>query len=404
MAGRLRNAPQCPGHVTVLGRKGNSDRMPDVEVAVCGLGAMGSAALYHLARRGLRTVGIERAAPGHDGGSSHGLTRMIRLSYFEHPSYVPLLHAAYAGWSELEQVSGRMLVHRTGILEIGAPDGPLVSATLAASRLHGLPHDVLGARELMARFPAFQVPRDFVAVLQPDGGFIEAAAAIEAQMTLATAHGAALRLGETIAAIEPKGDGVRIVTDRGTIDAGAAIVAAGPWMTEFLPDARLPLRVTRQVLGWFAPLDAARTRALPVFLLESRHGIHYGIPFDAEPGIKLAKHHHADETVDPDTSDRAVTDRDEALIRAAIAEHLPSANGPLIGAKTCLYTMTPDGDFIIDRLPAHPQIIVASPCSGHGFKFAPVVGEILAGLAATGTTTHDIARFRLGRFAGCVAP
>jgi sarcosine oxidase len=374
--------------------------MPDFDVAVCGVGAMGGAALYHLARRGLRAVGIERAAPGHDGGSSHGLTRMIRLSYFEHPSYVPLLRAAYARWRELERAAERVLVHRTGILEIGPPDGALVSSTLAASRLHDLPHDILSARELMRRFPAFHVPDDHIAVLQPDGGFIEAAAAIAAHIALAQAAGAELRIGETVVAIEPRGSGVRIVTDRATIETGTAIVTAGAWMTKVLPEARLPLRITRQVLGWFKPHDAATFAQgrCPVFLLESRHGLHYGIPCDAEPGLKFAKHHHADETVDPDTCDRTVSGADEALIRAGVADHLPAANGPLIEAKTCLYTMTPDGDFILDRLPCSPRIIIASPCSGHGFKFAPVIGEILADLAITGTTPHDISRFRLGRF------
>jgi sarcosine oxidase len=375
--------------------------MPEFDVAVCGVGAMGSAALYALARRGLRAVGIERIRPGHDSGSSHGLTRMIRLAYFEHPSYVPLLRAAYTRWRELEQAAGRNLLHRTGILEIGPADGPLVSATLAASRLHGLPHEVLGAAEAMRRHPAFRLPDDFAAVWQPDGGFVEADAAIAAQVSLAAAAGATLRLGETAVAIEPHDGGVRIVTDKASIAAGAAVVAAGPWMSKLLPGARMPLHVTRQVLAWFAPHDAARSVQpdSPVFLLESRHGLHYGIPFDAEPGLKFAKHHHAGETVDPDACDRSISDGDESMIRAALAEHLPAANGAMVAAKTCLYTMTPDGDFIIDRLPDAPRIVIASPCSGHGFKFAPVVGDIVADLATTGTTRHDIRRFRLDRFA-----
>jgi sarcosine oxidase len=359
---------------------------------------MGSAALYHLARRGRRVVGIERTAPGHDGGSSHGLTRMIRLSYFEHPSYVPLLRRTYALWRELEHAAGRNFLHRTGILEIGAPEGALVSSTLAAARLHDLPHEILGAGEVMRRFSAFHLPHAFVAVLQPDGGFVEAEAAIAAHVALATERGAQLRLGEAVVAIETRQDGVRIVTDRGTIDAGSAILAAGPWATKLLPEARLPLHVTRQVLGWFAPRGGAPfARSHPVFLLESRHGIHYGIPDNAEPGLKFAKHHHAEEAVDPDTCDRRVSAVDEVLIRTALAEHLPAANGPMVSAKTCLYTMTPDGDFLIDRLPGAPNLIVASPCSGHGFKFAPVIGEILADLATTGTTAHDIARFALSR-------
>jgi sarcosine oxidase len=252
---------------------------------------------------------------------------------------------------------------------------------------------------LMARFPAFHVPGDHVAVLQPDGGFVEAAAAIAAHVELARASGAALRLGETVVTIEPRDHGVRVVTDRGTIDAVTAIVAAGPWMTKLLPEAGLPLRVTRQVLGWFRPRDPSLFAGgrHPVFLLESRHGICYGIPWDAEPGLKVGKHYHADETVDPDACEREVSAVDEALIRAPLAQHLPAANGLMVAAKTCLYTMTPDGDFIIDRLPGAPNIIVASPCSGHGFKFAPVIGEILADLAVTGTTQQDVARFGLTR-------
>jgi len=374
--------------------------MLQCDAAVCGVGAMGGAALYHLARRGLRAVGIERVAPGHDGGSSHGLTRMIRLSYFEHPAYVPLLRRTYALWRELEQAAQRPLLHRTGILEIGSPSGSLVASTLAAARLHDLPHAILTARELMRRFPIFQVPADFVAVLQPDGGFVEAQAAIAAHVALARASGATLRTGESVLGVDPRGDRVRIVTDRGTIEAATAIIAAGPWVTKLLPDARLPLRVTRQALGWFAPRAGAPFAGgqHPVFLMESRHGIHYGIPFAAEPGLKFARHHHADETVDPDACDRTVSAADEALIRAALAEHLPDADGPLVAAKTCLYTMTPDGDFLIDRLPDAPNVIVVSPCSGHGFKFAPVIGEILADLATTETSEHDVSRFRAGRF------
>jgi sarcosine oxidase len=195
---------------------------------------------------------------------------------------------------------------------------------------------------------------------------------------------------------------VRIVTDRGTVEAGAAIVAAGPWMKALLPDLPAPLRVTRQVMGWFAPVEPELVTPgrLPVFLIESAHGIHYGFPPFGDAGIKIAKHHHRDESVDPDTYDRTVSAEDEHLIRAAVAEHLPAANGPLLAAQTCLYTMMPDGDFLIDRLPGWPPVIVASPCSGHGFKFAPVIGEILADMAIDGTTEHDISRFQFARGAG----
>jgi sarcosine oxidase len=377
--------------------------MAHFDVIVCGLGIMGSATLHHLARRGKRVLGLERHVPGHDRGSSHGRTRIIRLGYFEHPSYVPLLQRAYALWRELEADSARPLLHVTGIAEIGPAAGPLVAGTLASARLHELPHEILPGSELMRRFPAFSVPRDYVAVLQPDGGFIEAEPAVAVHLALAGAAGATIRSSETIHAIEPGVGSVRVITDRGAVEGGAVVVTAGAWTRSLLPGFGATLRVTREVMGWFtvADHDLPAARQLPVFIVESRHGMHYGIPElrTSEPArIKVAKHHHRDEEVDPDACDRTVSAEDEALIRAAMAEHLPMANGKLTAAKTCLYTMTPDGDFLIDQLPGAPNVIIASPCSGHGFKFAPVIGEVLADLATTGTTRHDISRFSLRRF------
>ena len=369
------------------------------DVVVCGLGVMGSAALYQLARRGQRVLGLERFAPGHDRGSSHGDTRIIRLAYFEHPSYVPLVRRAYELWRELETEAARPLLHVTGIAEIGPPDGTLVTGTLAAARLHGIPHELIAAPELMRRYPAFRLPPHFVGVMQPDGGYVEAEASVQSMLALAQRHGAEIRSGEVVRAVEPANDKARVVTDDATIEANSAIVAAGPWMSSLLPDAKLPLRVTRQVMGWFAPKEPAlfSPSRFPVFLIESAHGIHYGFPPHGA-GLKVAKHHHRDEAVDPDLYDRSISADDEALVRAAVAEHLPEANGTLLDAKTCLYTVAPDGDFIIDRLPGAPSIVLASPCSGHGFKFAPVIGEILADHASGLPPKHDISRFRVGRF------
>ena len=374
--------------------------MPAVDVAVIGLGAMGSAALCHLAQRGMRTVGIEQFTPGHDRGSSHGDTRIIRLGYFEHPSYVPLVRAAVPLWRAIERASRQALLDVTGIIEIGAPDGELVAGTLRSARQHGLTHDILDAAAVMRRVPALRVPEDFIGVLQPDGGILAVEAAIHAHLAVAQAAGADVRTSEKVDAIAPVAGGVRIVTDRGAIDAGQAIVAAGPWIKTLLPDLAVKLRVTRQMAGWFAPSDPslfARERC-PVFMVENQAGIFYGFPAGPKPGIKFAMHHHADETVDPSAPIRPVDAADEALLRDALATYLPSANGRLLDAKTCLYTRAPDDDFILDRLPGAPEIIVASPCSGHGFKFAPVIGEILADLATTGATRHDISRFGLTRF------
>jgi sarcosine oxidase len=374
--------------------------MPTCDAVVIGLGAMGSAALASLARRGCRVIGIERFEPGHDHGSSHGATRIIRQGYFEHPSYVPLVRAAYPLWRELAAEAGEPLINITGIVEIGAPESELVAGTLAASRLHGLTHDVLDAAALRRCFPLIQVPDRYIAVFQPDGGFLRAEPAIRALLARARAAGAVLQTGETVRAIEPSGAGVRVVTTRGVIDAGCAVVSAGAWVKTLLPELPVAIRVTRQVLGWFAPRDPAlfAKDRFPVFLLQNADGIFYGFPDDGTGSVKVAKHHHADEAVDPDGCDRVVSAADEAMIRSCLAAHLPAANGPRVAATTCLYTMTPDGDFILDWMPGDGRVIVASPCSGHGFKFAPVIGEIIADLVAMGATAHDISRFAIGRF------
>ena len=376
--------------------------MAQYDVVVVGLGVTGSAALHRLARRGVRAVGIERLTPGHDQGSSHGESRIIRLGYFEHPSYVPLLLRAYALWRELEAAAATKLLHITGIAEIGPPDGEVVTGTLAASRLHGLPHEVMDAAETMRRFPAFKIPAHYTCVFQPDGGFIAVEAALAAMLAQARAAGAQLQTNVSVHSVVPHGNGVRLSTSEGDIEARTALIAAGPWTRKLMPDLPAPLRVTREVMGWFEPRNPVPLLSgrFPVFLLESPHGQHYGFPPIAGGLLKIAKHHHRGEAVDADTVERGVSAEDEALIRSAVADHIPAANGPLRVAKTCLYTVTPDRDFLIDRLPGARNIIVASPCSGHGFKFAPVIGEILADLATSGSTGHDISRFRIGRF-GC---
>src|SRR5215510_4551827 len=379
--------------------------MSRFDVVVCGLGATGSAALRELSHRGLRVLGIERFTPGHDRGSSHGATRVIRLGYFEHPSYVPLLRRAYELWQMLEELSGKKLLQITGIAEIGPREGSLIKGVLASVKAHSLRHDLLSAEELMRRFPAFRLPPQYTAVVQPDGGFLAAEPSIHAMLDLAKNTGAEIRTGETVRTIEPHSTGVRIMTDQARIDAGAAVIAVGPWINSWLnsmlPDLRAPLRVTRQVMAWFAPgnPEPFQLGRFPVFLLESQHGIHYGFPLDGDGNVKIAKHHHRDETVGPETCDRTISADDENVIRAALVDYLPGANGRLAAAASCLYTVAPDGDFVIDSLPGHPHVVIASPCSGHGFKFAPVIGEILADLVTKSAPRHEIGRFSLQRFA-----
>ncbi len=375
------------------------------DVIVVGLGAMGSAALYHLARRNVRALGVERFEPGHDRGSSHGRTRIIRHSYFEHPSYVPLVRRAAALWRELEHESGERLMTVTGIVEIGKPDSTLIKGTLAAAREHQLAHDVLTAGDLMNRYPAFRIPDEFIAVLQPDGGFVQAEDGIRAHLRLAAKAGADIATGERVLAIEQVGNGVRVTTEHNTFAAGSVIVSAGAWTTSLLPALALPLQVTRQVLLWVRPSqpELFKSGSFPVFMIESEAGIHYGFPLHDNDGLKIAKHHHAGEIVDPDAYDRTISAVDEASILGAIHRFLPESTGPVVSAKTCIYTMTPDEDFVIDRAPVLDRIIVASPCSGHGFKFAPAIGEALADMALTGNSSLDLSRFHIDRFAAAEA-
>jgi sarcosine oxidase len=374
--------------------------MTTFDVAVIGLGAMGSAALFNLARQGRRVVGIEQFEPGHDKGSSHGESRIIRLSYFEHPSYVPLARRAMEKWRELEQLCGHNILTVTGILEAGYAGCPIVEGSLEASRLHDLDHEVLSAAEINRRFPAFKVPPHWTGLYQPEGGFLRPELAIQQFVGLAERHGAEVRTGTRVLAIEPLGSGVRVRTETGEIEAGSVIVAAGAWIGDFAPELKPHLKLTRQVLGWFEPLQPAyySPDRCPVFILESEDDACYGFPDFAGTGVKTASHRKGAYLPSADDLSQDGGAADEAQIRRMLALAMPEANGPLRAMRTCMYTRTPDEDFVIDRSSADPRIILASPCSGHGFKFASVIGEVLADLALGKTPANDISRFKLERF------
>jgi sarcosine oxidase len=371
------------------------------DVAVVGLGAMGSAALYHLASREQRVIGIERATPGHSGGSSHGESRIIRMAYFEHPSYVPLLRKAYENWRALERATGVALMTITGILEAGIPGCDVFERSLESSKLHDLPHEVLTAREINARFPAFTLPPDWKGVLQPDGGFLRPERAIDTHVGAALALGAEVRTGCVVSSLESVGGGVRLALADGTmIEAGTAIVSAGAWIGELFPELASCLTLTRQPLVWFEPArpDLVSPDRLPVFLFETEDDIVYGFPDFAGTGVKAASHRHGCVLPYADAARPDADATDSARVGDALCRYVPAAAGPVRNLKTCIYTNTPDEDFILDRHAAYPQIILASPCSGHGFKFSSIIGEILADLAIDGATQHDISRFHLSRF------
>jgi sarcosine oxidase len=370
------------------------------DAIVVGVGGMGSAACYHLARRGLRTLGLERFDIPHAMGSSHGVTRIIRLAYYEHPSYVPLLLRAFALWDDLARESGRHLLEVTGTIDASGPDEVVFTGSLAACEQFDLPYEVLTSGTLTARYPGYRLPPEHLALFQPRGGFLLPERCITAHVAGALAAGADIRARERVLTWEPLASGVRVTTERGVYEAERLILAAGPWMASLVPALAGLAEPERQVLAWFAPLDPAlfTPQRFPVFNLMVPEGRYYGFPQHDVPGFKIGLYHHLGEMVDPDAFERETSPADEEPLRAATARYFPAANGATMALRTCLFTNTPDEHFILDLLPGYPQIVVASPCSGHGFKFASVIGEILADLAQRGETTHDIGWLRLNRF------
>jgi len=371
------------------------------DVIVGGVGGMGSAAAYHLAARGLRVLALEQHDLGHDVGSSHGLTRIIRLAYFEDPSYVPLLRRAFTLWRELEAGLDEPLLHITGGLDVGAAGSVVFEGSRRSCREHDLPHEVLDATALAARFPGWRPAANAMAVYQPDAGFLTPERCILAHAERARSLGAEIRTRETIQSFEAHGGSVRVRTDRGDYEAAQLVLSAGPWMADLAPALRPLLTPERQVLGWFDIADRPRfaPSAFPVFVLEADEGTYYGFPEYGVPGFKIGRYHHLDEQVHPDTMDRTCHPRDEAALREAVSRYFPGANGALRSSAACLFTNTPDEHFIIDRAPETPEVLLVSPCSGHGFKFSSVIGEICADLVQRGTTAHNIDLFRLARFA-----
>jgi sarcosine oxidase len=372
------------------------------DAIVIGLGGMGSASAYHLARRGQRVLGLEQYDLLHERGSSHGLTRIIRLAYHEHPSYVPLLRRAYELWHELEQAAGEMLLVTTGSVEGGPEDGDTFRGALHAAELHDLPHEVLDAAELRHRYPAYAgFDPTMRVVFQPDGGFLLAERTILAHVNGALAAGADLRFHEPARGWEATGDGVRVTTAHGRYEANRLVICAGPWARQLVPSLEALAVPERQVLAWLQPLrpELFEPARFPVFLIDVDEGSYYGFPVHDVPGFKFGWYHHFREPIDPDAPDRSTRPEDEAALRAFAARYFPDGAGPTVMLKACIFTNSPDEHFIIDRLPDAPQVSIAAGFSGHGYKFCSVVGEIMADLAMDGQTRHDIGLFRLDRFA-----
>lgn len=366
------------------------------DVAIVGLGAMGSAAAFELSRRGADVIGFDRFTPPHASGSSHGETRIIREAYFEDPVYVPMVQRAFELWRELERLSGAALLEQTGGLMIGAPGSDLVEGALRSARVHGLQHALLSASDIRARFPVLNPQPDMVGVWEPRAGMLEPEACVGAHLEQARHRGATLRFDEPVSRWQAQDGHVSVFTERGRYRAKQLIISAGAWVASLLPEMRLPFRIERQVLHWFEPVgdaDSFSSKRCPIHLWQFDDGrFFYGFP-DRGAGVKVA-FHHGGETTTADDVRREVTPAEVDEVRAAVRRFVPAADGRVLASSVCLYTNTPDEHFWIDRHPERPNVLVASPCSGHGFKFAPVIGEILADLAEQRQARFDLSLFR----------
>lgn len=367
------------------------------QTIVVGVGAMGSAALAHLAARGVRALGIEQHALGHALGSSHGHSRVIRKAYFEDPRYVPLLQRSYALWRSLEEETGQSLIVPAGCLNFGPGDHPSIQLVLESARRHALLHEVLDEAEIRARWPALRPNRGDVGVLDPEGGIVPPERCVLAHAGVARARGALIHEHERVVSIHPG----TVETDRARYACETVIVTQGPWIAQHgMVSCPIPLRVMRQVQLWFAPRagteDLFALGRFPVFIHFLADRAYYGMPRFGQGSVggavKVCRHHGGPDA-DPETLDRIVRDEDVEDVRGWIRVHAPDADGPLVHGEVCMYTNTPDENFVVGPHPELSRVILAAGFSGHGFKLAPVIGEILADLALEGRTAHDISFF-----------
>jgi len=375
------------------------------DAIIVGLGGMGSATAFQLASRGQRVLGLDQFTPPHPHGSSHGESRVIRQAYFEHPAYVPLLLRAYELWRDLEKLAGRALLTVTGGLMLGREDSDVVSGSRRSARAHGLPHELLDAPEIRRRFPPFHPEPGTVALYERNAGFLRVEECVRAHLQLATARGAELKFGAVVTEWSIRGDRVRVKTSGGELEAGQLVICAGPWLVTLLAELKLPLVVERQVQLWFEPINGVGEflpEKFPVWIWQTNDGLNpYGLPAMGGPGggVKTAIHHGGRNTrCTPETVDREVTAAEIEQARRCLAGRIPSLAGRCLEAVTCLYTNTPDNHFVVDRHPQAPQVIVVSPCSGHGFKFCPVIGELVADMVQAGIQKPPLDLFRIDRF------
>lgn len=378
------------------------------DVITIGIGSMGSSAAYHLAKSGAKVLGLEQFHITHDQGSHAGQSRVIRKSYFEHPDYVPFLERSYELWHELERTTGAEVYVRTGLLYSGRPLHPLMKGSRLSADTYHIPFQQLDKATARERYPLFNMPDDHEVWLEPEAGFITPERAILLYTDLAISLGAEIRSGERVMHWDRTRDGITVTTDKGSYRAKKLVITAGPWAGKLIPGLAAQLVPSRQIVAWVMPRDPApfALGSFPCWTYadEDKPGVYYGFPilpvgrFGGPIGLKMAYHHHASST-DADTVDRIIHDADEKEVRQILDKVFPRMDARILTVKTCLYTNTPDENFVIDFAPGQDEdVVIAAGFSGHGFKFASAVGEVMSDLALKGKTNTPIALFHANRF------
>jgi monomeric sarcosine oxidase len=379
-------------------------KMNRYDAIVLGVGGVGSAALWHLARRGVHVLGLDRFPPGHRRGSSHGSTRIIRQAYFEHPDYVPLVRRSYELWEELSQRRGERLYHQVGLLQVGPPEGEIVRGVRASATQHQLAIDELSPAEAMRRWPGFRIPESSTALFEHRAGYLHVEQCVRAHAEEAIAAGAELRLGVSVLQWRRQPDYYVVQTSAGEVTAERLVVAGGAWNRELLADLNLKLTVRRKHQYWFraATLSYAAAAECPAYLFETANGKFYGFPQIDDAGVKVAEHTGGEEVANPLQRDAGIDAADRRRVEGFCREHLPDLSSELLRHEPCLYTLSADEHFIVDRHPQLPGLALAAGLSGHGFKFAAVLGEVLAEFVMDGKASLPVAFLGLGR-AGLVS-
>lgn len=370
------------------------------DVIVLGTGGVGSSAMFHLASQGLRVLGLDRFPPGHNRGSSHGESRVIRRSYFEHSDYVPLLNSAYDLWDQLSHQSDQPLLNRTGILYCGSPQGTVLQGIQQSAARHHLPLENLSSTEVGKRFPMFVPPRDTAAVFEADAGFLLVEDCVKAHLQQAVQRGAHHRCDETVISWSASDSGVIVQTDRHTWHAGGLVIAAGSWTSALLAELQIPLRVVRKHLHWYATQDQrySASHGCPCYFMESQNGYFYGCPALSNDGLKVAEHSGGTEITDPLNDPTTPEELDTQRVETFLSQCVPGVSRQRTRHVRCFYTLTPDQHFVVDRHPSSSAVVFAAGLSGHGFKFTSVLGQLLAELVTGSTLSHDIRFLKLRSF------